>query len=501
MLRSLILAALACACDLPGAAAQERREVPPAVLWVEPDGAGVAGAALVMPLLAQPAGPVDGSEARPFHSLRAALDAAPSGALLHLGQGTYTERISISRPVVLLGRGSGRTRLVVQGAAPAISIAGTDRVELYGLAVEGAGTGISIRGGSGHRLENVALRGLFEAGLTAQGATLIFASSEVEDIGGGGKTGRGVDLEGGSLEARRLVLRGAGRRGLVLKGARGALDDLDVEGSGLSALQVTDGAAVRVLHGRFSSLAGAALYAGGAQLHIEGATITGSEYSVVGFRGADVSVLGGVFSGYHVAGIALVNPGAASVQRCRLERGGSEAAISISGHTAVEAAIFDNRIHDPGPMGLHLTQANARLRGNTITGARLDREHDLGDAVYIIDGTVTLDQNVMRGNAGSGVATVRTQLKLTDNGLIENGRAGVLLLDRSHAVATGNLFERNARAGVEVSEFSHARLARNRFGDSPLLDIDTGCGKGTGVADLEEGNTFRGAVRQRSCAQ
>jgi hypothetical protein len=78
----------------------------------------------------------------------------------------------------------------------------------------------------------------------------------------------------------------------------------------------------------------------------------------------------------------------------------------------------------------------------------------------------------------------------------------VLLLDRSRAVATGNLFERNGKAGLEVAELSRARLTRNRFGDNLQLDIDTGCGpRGAGVADLEEGNTFRGDVRKRNCAQ
>jgi hypothetical protein len=99
------------------------------------------------------------------------------------------------------------------------------------------------------------------------------------------------------------------------------------------------------------------------------------------------------------------------------------------------------------------------------------------------------------------VTLVRSQIRMTGNDLIENGRSGILLLGRSRATATGNLFDRNG-TGIELAEQSRARLSRNRFGLNPKYDIDAGCEQGLrGVADLDPDNTFAAAPRQHACAE
>src|SRR5258705_7384604 len=141
-----------------------------------------------------------------------------------------------------------------------------------------------------------------------------------------------------------------------------------------------------------------------------------------------------------------------SIERATIASGGPGAAVSITradGNKPV--LLLDNRISSPGTMGVHVTESQLTARGNTITGARLDAEKDMGDAVYAVDCRLVIEQNVMRGNAGSGVAAVRSQVRLSDNGLIENGRAGLLLMDGSRGSATGNTFERNVKAGVELA--------------------------------------------------
>src|SRR5205085_1508261 len=107
---------------------------------------------------------------------------------------------------------------------------------------------------------------------------------------------------------------------------------------------------------------------------------------------------------------------------------------------ATSVSLIDNRIRDPGPFGIHITQATVVARGNTVTGARLDNEHDMGDAFFAVDADLRLEDNVLRGNAGSGVVTIRSTLRLDRNGLIENGRSGILLLEASTATATANYF-------------------------------------------------------------
>ena len=462
------------------------------------DGQAPAGQLLPTAPVALP----DGSEARPFTSLAAALEAAPPGALLRMGEGVFRERVIIRRPVVLLGRGVGRTRIVAPDSAGAtVQVLGTEHVELYGLSVEAGEVCLEIAGGAGHHLQNVELRQCREAGLVARGAGIDMFSSAVREVGSG-RSGRGIDLEGGSLSARRLTLDAAGRRAVVLHGARGVLADLDARGSSLSALQATDGAEVRVIRGNFEGMGGPALYAGGARLSVVGARIRDDEYAVIGNRGAQLAIEGGELTDYRVAGVAMVNS-SGSLRGVTIARGGTEAAVSITrAPRDAPVLLLDNRISAPGPMGIHVTESSVTLRGNSITGARVDAEHDMGDGVYALDSQVLLEQNVFRGNAGSGIEALRSNLRLSGNAFIENGRAGLLFLDRSRGTATGNLFDRNAGAGVELGEQARAALVQNRFRDNGALDIDTGCAKGLrGSADLGPENTSTAPLRERRCAE
>ena len=488
----IAVAALSAACELIGAWADEKREIPAEVLFVrQPSPADASGTL-----------PPDGSEARPYPSLHDALAAAPAGALVRVDDGTYREAVVIRRPIVLIGRGPGRTRIVApDGAAPALEVRGADHVQIHGVSIEAGAVCARFSGGT-HKLQKVDLRGCSQAGIVGRGAQIELVSGTISDVGGG-REGRGIDLDGGGLEARGVVLQAAGRRAVVLNGARGLLEDVVVRGSALSALQATGGADVRVVRGSYEGLGGAALYAGASKLRVEGARVRWGEYGVLGFRGAELAISGGELSDYSVAGVAMVGAHG-TVENVTIARGGTDAAISVTRADGKKPVLLvGNRIASPGTMGVHITESAVTARENSITGARLDAEKDMGDAFYAVDSRLVIEQNVMRGNAGSGVAAVRSQLRLRGNGFIENGRAGLLLLDASRGSVTGNNFERNQLAGVELGEQSRATLDQNRFGGNVRLDIDVGCGRGlAGKVELGEGNVAKaGVLRQRTCAQ
>ncbi len=490
------VAAALCACDPGGARSRHHADVAPAVLFVRPPIDAPPG------VLPQAPAPPDGSEERPFSTLRAALLAAPDGALIRIDAGVFRERLLITRPVVLMGRGAGRTRIVAPApGGPVVEVLGPDHVQLYGLSVEAGISCVELRGGVGHRLQNVELSGCTDTGIAALRADLEVVASRVRDVSGG-RSGRGIDVDGGSLTARGLALYAAGRRAIVVRAARATLQDVEVRESSLSGVQATDGADVRVLRGSFERLGGAALYAGGARLAVHGARVRFVESAVVAFRGAELQVDGGELTDYGVAAVALVNS-SGSVQRVTIARGGTEAGISILNASRDHPVLLvDNRISSPGPMGVHVTQSSVTARGNSITGARLDGERDLGDGFYAIDSELLLEQNVLRGNAGSGITALRSQLRVSDNGLLDNGRAGLLLLDRSRGSAAGNYFDRNAGSAVELGEQARATLVQNRFARNGKLDIDVGCGRGvSGTADLGPGNTFAAPLRERSCSR
>jgi Right handed beta helix region len=432
----------------------------------------------------------DGSQAHPFGSLGGALAKAPAGAVLRVGEGEFHEQLEILRPVSLIGQGAGKTRLLFDGRGAAIEVRAA-MVSMSELSIAGGTSCISFHGGAGHQLSGVELRGAKQQAILGKSAHLLIRGGLIHDLD---EHARGIDFDGGSLDAQGVSFRAAGRRAIALHAARGVLTDLHVRGPALAAVQGTAASEVRVVRGVFEFLSGAALYvAGGSQLRAFGVVARQVEYGAMGFRGSEVVVQGGSFTDYRIAGVALVTSHG-SITGAEFARGGTEGAISIThADGALPVMIVDNRIRTPGPMGLHVTESAVTVRGNSITGARLDHEHEMGDALYAMDSQVVVENNVLRGNAGSGVTALRSKLLITGNAFIENQRAGVLLLDQSKGTASGNLFSRNLLSGVELGEGSKANLTRNRFIDNPRCDVDRGCGPGGGIASLDAD------VRQPTC--
>jgi nitrous oxidase accessory protein NosD len=470
-------AAVACALSCKPAAA------PLAAVKSEP-------AAILFVSQGAPEALADGSDAHPFASIAAAVAKASSGAVVHVGAGEFREQLELRKPISLVGQGAGKTRLVFGGTGAAVGVR-ADHVELSQLSIEGGTSCIFFQGGKGQKLTFVDLSSAKQQAILGRNTHLVISQSTLHGMH---ELGRGIDFDGGSLEAREVVFRAAGRRGILLHGTRGVLTDLDVRGPALAAVQATGGATVQVLRGVFADLSGAALYAGaGSRLQVEQARISQVEYGVMGYRGAEVVVQGGSVSDYGVAGVALVNSHG-SITGAAFARGGTDGAISITHADGdLPVLVIDNRIHQPGPMGLHVTESAVTVRGNSITGARLDRQNDMGDALYAMDSRLVVENNVLRGNAGSGVYALRSKVLITGNGFIENRRAGVLLLDHSRGTASGNLFTRNYQSGVELGEAAKVDLTRNRFSDNARYDVDSGCGPGSGRASLDA------EVRQPTC--
>jgi Right handed beta helix region len=464
---------------------------------------GVAPAILlVAPARVSSSGPADGSAERPFATLAEAVRNAPPGALVRLDGGDFEGGIVLTRPIVLMGRGPARTRIVPRKEAlgapllPILTVQGTGRVELRGLAIEGGAVGLAIEGGQGHLLNDVALRGQAEIGLRGRGAWISMRGSEVIDVAMGA-AGSGLNLVSGSLVLSSCTLRRAGRRAIVLEGTRALLEDVDVAGSGLSAVQATDGADVRIRGGVFANNGGTALYAGAARLSVDRARIEGNEYGVVAFRGARAVVTASTFLDHRVAAVAFVSA-SGSVRGSTIVHGGIEGGI-FALHTPSPVIIEDTRISEPGTFGVHLTNATAELRGNEIAYAVHDGQNELGDGLYAIESKVSLEANVFHGNQGNGVVLTRSTLTLRDSDLSGNGRAGLSLVDSTTAVASRNLFGKN-RQGIALGEHSTLSIDGNAFQGNEQFAIDEACGEGAVVREEGARNVYMGqSPGRRAC--
>ncbi len=431
----------------------------------------------------------DGSEAFPFRTLKGALLSAPPGSEVRIAEGTYRERLAVLRSVSLVGAGANRTRIVSPGeGGVVVSLLSANDVSLRGLSVEGGAVGVEVSGGTGLQFADVSIRGASTTGLLARSAGVRFSAGEVLEIGSG-VAGVGIQMDGGSLELHGSVFRRAGRRALLIDRARCLIDDIDVEGSGLSAVQAVAGAEVEIRGGRFALQGGAALFASAAHLKVRGSRIEDNESGVVGYRGAVLDIESAQIVRHRIAAVALVSS-SGSIRRSFLSQAGTDAAISVS--ESRDVLLEGNQITDPGYLGVHLVRSQASLEGNDISGARLDRQGDFGDAIFALEADLVLHGNVLHGNAGNGAALSLSKAQVSGNDFLDSGRAGLLLFDRAQATLRDNLFERNQGPGLAVVERSYAALRGNRFGRQPGFEALHRCGQQAsgGTVDLKEGNSF-----------
>ena len=102
-------------------------------------------------------GDSDGSEAKPWTSIQAAVDAAADGALVAVAEGTYAEPVLIQQRIVRLwGVCPSKVELNAPGEVNGVSItSGADGSEIHGIAVTGADVGFGVLGSTDILLDRV----------------------------------------------------------------------------------------------------------------------------------------------------------------------------------------------------------------------------------------------------------------------------------------------------------------------------------------------------------
>jgi hypothetical protein len=160
-------------------------------------------AAVFVDATASPGG--DGSELAPYASIDDALQAGATGILLAAGD--YTLAALLPPDVDLRGVCADRVRIVASAARPVLVVERGRRAALTGITLSGAGLGPVV--GGTLRLDGVAILGL---------------------------GGWGTVIDGGALEARRVVVRapqpsaeGSGLGMIVTAGGSARLSDVVIE--------------------------------------------------------------------------------------------------------------------------------------------------------------------------------------------------------------------------------------------------------------------------------
>lgn len=201
----------------------------------------------------------DGTQAKPWTTVQAGVDAAAPGAVVAIAAGSYGENVFVDTPVRLWGACPAQVTLGNASGAPAITVTGAAAgAELHDLAVTGAGLGLYVVGASGVVADRVwihdtgstglivtesgapsevALRRSLVEGAHVVGAAVVGSKLDVEDSilrgtqsDSAGAFGRGVSAEHGTngaatVSLRRCLVEGHREVGLLALGSTLAIED------------------------------------------------------------------------------------------------------------------------------------------------------------------------------------------------------------------------------------------------------------------------------------
>jgi len=399
----------------------------------------------------------DGSAARPFPTIQAAVDAASPSNTIVIAEGVYDERVTIAKPLRVQGRCPASVE--VHGG---FEVAAT--VELRKLAIRPAGRGVVVRAKdvlldrvwihdgtseaivSSLKAGSFTLRGslveqVFGAGLQVSGGTAVVESSVlrgvvrrddksggsgVEVFDGGGKTPPSVAVTGSLIEANHAA-------GLFVSGAQLTLKESVVRDNGASADATGEGIAAQIFDGIR------------AEVTVEASILERNKGAAVRVLGSNATIAASLLRTSRAASV-FAHEGVGVFAE---EQAKTEATVAVTDSTigrnegpgialrGGKLELTRVRLHDHAKTsmpdsGSAIVVAAGPTRPSELTAAHTLVERSFGAAIRSVGATLTLDACHVRDTDGAG----------------DDGNA--VHLDRGSLSAVRSLFERNRTATLRA---------------------------------------------------
>jgi hypothetical protein len=408
-----------------------------------PEGLPTGSTVLYVRAGAPPGG--DGSRESPFGTIAAAMAAAPEGAVVALGRGTFDEAVDLRRGVTL--RGACVAATTVACSRPdertgTIDARGPE-VTVRDLRVGGARPGVSVNGSiPSIRLEGVLIEGASGYGIRVDRGRLTGTDVVVRDTGGLPDTRTlGLGLwagEGAQVELSAAVVERSRYYGVAAQGAGTSLT--------LEAASVRDG------WGQESDGAGGAgvLVGDGARATLDGVVVERNRDLGLWIYGegteatlTDVVVretMGRRLDGYYGVGLEVSLGARATVRRALFDRNTETSAWALGAGTRLTLS--------------HVVIRDTRARSGT-------GQH--GQGLVAQEGAVVdVSRALLAGNRSSAVSGLDPGTRVILADLVVRGTRGQELDQRfgSGLVISGGaeaevlraLFERNTTDGVRATQ-------------------------------------------------
>lgn len=435
-----------------------------------------------------------------FASIQAAINAAPVGATISVGPGTYRERLQISRDVQVIGAGPDLTIVQGDGTASVVRINNgvTRSTVLEGMTIAGGGGdyggGIHISASSPTlrrlRVVNNALNSGYTGGgiIAVSGADVLL--EEVELRNNRAAAGAALGVWNARATLRRCTVAdnvGQGFGGSfygAIYGDSGStilVEDSTVRNNTASngaGLSLSGTSSATILNSRFEgnqaqNQGGAVFATDRSQLTVNGAEIVNNRSAK---DGAGVTVHNGtllIVNSLFVGNVAANDGGAlnilqgttATVRHNTFEQNRADrfaAAISVQGgsqatieNNIIRANVVTGNTSDPsggtsGGLKIHGAGTRAVVRFNRIEG----NEARDGAGVYVeTQASAILIGNEIVGNharqRGAGIVVNDYAIAIVENNVIADNRAedsggGLWVLARSSATVRQNMISHNS---------------------------------------------------------
>jgi len=348
-----------------------------------------------------------GSAAAPFPSIQAGIDAAPAGAAVLVGPGTYDEALVIQEAIQVLGLCSAQVMLTGEAEYPdlppvAILVHGVAGVRLSGLHIVAVGIGVSIEDAANAIIEGLDIEAPVGAGVRIRGAQV---------------TAQNIWIHGGSPHA-----------------------ESGLPGNGI---HVSEGSGLTLAHGLLSSTRSAAIFATGT-----GTTVALSETMI---RNTKVDV-----EGIHGHGVFVEAGASVSMDRVLLD-GNRHAQVQCQDQgTKVfveNSAVRDGQPVEDGRFGRGLSAwdgCQAEVTGSLLKGSRLNAVIGSGPGTKVL-----LDASVVTATSVGSDGDMETNSAVwIQEGVELEGRG--LVIDKSigHGMVVMNLGTSVTLAGMLLRDVS-----------------------------------------------
>jgi len=227
----------------------------------------------------------DGSEAAPFTTVQAAVDAAPSNGIVAVAEGVYVGDVTLDKPVQLWGRCPSLVELVGGVDQTVFIVEGASASAVRSLAISGSGRGIRASGALDVQVDRVWIHDTARRGVSVVNGfgptSLEVVGSLVEASVGMGVYALGTEVTVRSSEVRDVVQGPPDTEGSYENGfgvmSRAEINTLD------PAVVLVEGSTIRQNHY-------AGVFSLGGQLTVRDTAVHDTQQTPEGQRGVGIFV-------------------------------------------------------------------------------------------------------------------------------------------------------------------------------------------------------------------